>query len=575
MRTGGGCVLLPFSPLAILVLLFCVAPGILSAQVVLNEVLYDPDGPDNGFEFVELMNCGHAAISLAGFVLETGNGAAPDDWTVEWIGGDLDFLDPGEILLIGEEAVVPPPDYVTALDLQNGPDAVRLTNGADVVDVVGWGEPLFDGYYEGEPAPDASSGNSLARSPDCYDEDVNALDFVVCPAPTPGTRNVLESDLTIAVRHARRVVFDADGPVTVRCLVRNAGSLVTSGEPPVVELLVDGAPSPVAARTLDEPLAPRDSVEIALEWARPPEGYHEGVVLLEFGPDAAPANNRAETTFTVGRPGGLLAVNEILYSPTDGATEWVELVNTTADTVGVAGWALGDDVDAFALVGGEAPHVAGRTDDALAVPPGGYLVVAKDADLLGSAGPALVVETDGWEALSADDVVVLLDAYETPIDRVQYVHGWGGGRGVSLERVRADMPAADVNNWGSSVATGGSTPGRENSIHVASLPSAGTLDVAPNPFTPDGDGANDRTVIGFDLPLARATARLTVFDALGRPRAVLLDHAAVPERHELIWDGSGADGALLPSGLYVLYLEAMGARQGVLVTAKKAVGIVR
>ena len=56
---------------------------------------------------------------------------------------------------------------------------------------------------------------------------------------------------------------------------------------------------------------------------------------------------------------------------------------------------------------------------------------------------------------------------------------------------------------------------------------------------------------------------------------MLLDHAAVSKRRELIWDGSGTDGSLLPSGLYVLYLEALNAREGVLVTAKEAVGIVR
>ena len=527
------------------------------------------------------MNCGHATVSLAGFVLETGNGAAPDDWTVEWIGGDLDFLEPGEVFLVGEEAVVPAPDFVTALDLQNGPDGVRLTDGTNPLDVVGWGEPLFAEYYEGAPTPDAPSGSSLARSPDCYDQNDNTLDFVACPAPTPGTRNVLESDLSISVRHARRVIFDSGGPVTVRCLVRNAGSLPTSGDSLALDLLVDGGSSPVASRSIDEPLAPRDSVEISLEWERPPAGYHVGLAVLVFGPDAGPANNRGETTFTVGQPGGLLAVNEILYSPEDGATEWVELVNTTPDTVRAAAWTLGDDEDAYPLVvagGTRGPSRSrcadGESAPAIAVPPGGYLVVAKDAELVLGA-PAPVVETRGWEALSADDAVVLLDGYETPIERVEYVHAWGGARGVSLERVRPDMPVGDANNWGSSVAPEGSTPGRENSIHVEALPSVGTLDVAPNPFTPDGDGIDDRTVIGYDLPVARATARLTVFDALGRPRAMLQDHAAVPERRELIWDGSGSDGSPLPSGLYVLYLEAINAREGVLVTAKKAVGIVR
>ncbi len=178
MGRGGG-LLLP-------VVLFSLVALPLEAQVVLNEVLYDPEGADTGLEFVEIMNCGREPVSLAGWVLESGNGASPDDWTVEWIGGDFDELAPGGLFLVGEDAVVPAPDVVTALDLQNGPDAVRLTDGAAVVDVVGWGEPLFAGYYEGAPAPDVPGGSSLARSPDCFDHAENAHDFIGVPDPHAG-----------------------------------------------------------------------------------------------------------------------------------------------------------------------------------------------------------------------------------------------------------------------------------------------------------------------------------------------------------------------------------------------------
>jgi len=540
--------------------------GTAAAQVVINEVLYDPEGADSGLEFVELLNCGRHGVLLTGWVLETGNGAHPDDWTVEWIGDDLDYIEPGQMLVVGEADVLPPPDYTTPLDLQNGPDGVRLTDGVDPVDVVGWGEPLFQEYYEGQPAADALSGLSLARSPDCFDHGDNSLDFVAGP-PTPGAHNALSHDLCLTVRHPGRVIFDQGEPVELECIVRNVGALPTGGQEFALELFEDGSGTPVCSSVLLDDLAPRDSVEVVLRWSNPAVGYHRNSVTLTFPPDCELSNNTAATSLTVGAVSGLIAVNEIMHSPDEDGTEWVELLNVSGGTVALLGWALGDDVDACRM--GTGPDsLALLADDA-------FLLVARDSEPLDGLTSCPVVETDGWEALSADDTVVLTDEFGTPIDRVTYERRWGGERGVSLERVRPDMPPQDAGNWGSSVAPEGSTPGRVNSIHLGAVPAAGRLTVTPNPFTPNGDGSDDRAVIRVELPVARATARLTVFDLEGRVRAVLADHTALSSESEFLWDGTGSDGAPLPSGLYIIYLEAIDARAGIFVTAKTAVGIVR
>jgi hypothetical protein len=534
-----------------------------STSVVINEVLYDPEGPDTGHEFVELVNCGSQGVLLTGWVLQTGNGANPDDWTNEWIGGDLDYLEPGGILLIGESDVVPEPDYVTPLDLQNGPDAVRLTDGADPVDVVGWGEPLFAEYYEGRPAADVESGRSLSRLPDCFDHDDNALDLATSP-PTPGLQNSATFDLALSVRHAGRRVFGLDETLGLVCIATNVGARPTGGEPITFELsLRDG--DTVATATVMDDLAPRDSLEVTLLWPLPSSGYHRARVELSFAPDRDVSNNSGATSLTVGGVGWLVAINEIMHSPDDLGTEWVELTAVGGESVDVRGWALGDDLEAGTL----------GQDSTAVLAPGCFLLLAKDAEVFDENTSCQVLETDDWEALSADDTVVLLDEFGTIMERVVYDRHWGGERGVSLERVRPDMSPDEPGNWGSSVAPGGSTPGRTNSIYLGATPSAGTLSAAPNPFTPNGDGEDDRTVISVELPVARATARVTVFDLEGRVRALLADHVAVSSSSDLLWDGTGTDGEPLPSGLYLVCLEAINERAGVFVTAKTAVGIVR
>jgi hypothetical protein len=541
------------------------------AQVVINEILYDPEGSDTGLEFVELLNCGRQGVLLTGWVLETGNGAHPDDWTVEWIGGDLDYIEPGELFLIGEADVLPPPDYATPLDLQNGPDGVRLTDGMNPVDLVGWGEPLFQEYHEGDPADDVSSGLSLARTPDCFDHDDNATDFAAAP-PTPGALNSHSHDLSLLVRHPGPVVFDGGAAIELDCVVGNVGALPTDGVAFVVELFVDGAEAPAASVILADDLAPRDSVEVVLRWPDPDAGYHRGIVSLDYAIDCSLMNNVAGTSFTVGGVGGLVAVNEIMHSPNESGTEWLELLGLSGEPVSLAGWSVGDGVDVRPLeVDSGAPDSVAHAS----LGQGDFVLVARDAELIEGPASCPVVETDGWEALSADDTVVLADEFGTPMDRLTYERNWGGDRGVSLERVRPDMPPQDPGNWGGSVAPEGSTPGRTNSIHLGAVPASGRLTAAPNPFTPNGDGDADRVVLRVELPVARATARVTVFDIEGRTRAVLADHAALPSESELLWDGRGSDGSPLPSGLYIVYLEAINARAGLFITAKTAVGIVR
>jgi hypothetical protein len=163
--------------------------GLLTAvavvPLVINEVLYDPEGADGGLEFVEIAAAAGAdsAASLAGWVLETGNGAN-GVWSVAWTGAAGDSLR-GGLFLIGESGVEPRPDFVGDLDLQNGPDACRLRGPGGQSDVVGWGADLDASMREGEAAPDVT-GKSLARLPDGVDTGDNAADFAV-GAPTPGS----------------------------------------------------------------------------------------------------------------------------------------------------------------------------------------------------------------------------------------------------------------------------------------------------------------------------------------------------------------------------------------------------
>src|SRR5262245_36640384 len=108
----------------------------LLGSLVLNEILYDPAGPDAGHEFVEILNTGDSESPLAGLELETNDGARPGTWHRAWL-GTSGALGPHEFLLVGGDSLRTPERLRG--DLQNGPDAVRLRRGDAVLDVVGYG----------------------------------------------------------------------------------------------------------------------------------------------------------------------------------------------------------------------------------------------------------------------------------------------------------------------------------------------------------------------------------------------------------------------------------------------------
>lgn len=176
------------------------------SELLINEILYDIPGSDtNGELFVELRGTPHS--SLAGAVVRFLNGDGGSETGAIVLPASAVMPDDG--IFVIADAVTGSPgvtnvsgaDYVANFDPQNGPDAVQVlaADGA-LFDALGYGTPLplhdADGFlmYEGEPAPDVNSAESLSRMPDEEDTHNNANDFVVNIEPSPGALSVVRVD---------------------------------------------------------------------------------------------------------------------------------------------------------------------------------------------------------------------------------------------------------------------------------------------------------------------------------------------------------------------------------------------
>ncbi len=81
----------------------------------------------------------------------------------------------------------------------------------------------------------------------------------------------------------------------------------------------------------------------------------------------------------------------------------------------------------------------------------------------------------------------------------------------------------DHRNWSTSAAPSGGTPGWQNSLYAVSIPPSASLAFSPNPFSPDGDGYEDVTLVSYYLPTSAGVVRVRVYDSRERLVRILAD----------------------------------------------------
>ena len=148
------------------------------------------------------------------------------------------------------------------------------------------------------------------------------------------------------------------------------------------------------------------------------------------------------------------------------------------------------------------------------------------------------------------------------IDSVYYFSSWQNPNidnpaGRSLEKINPLLEGTNSRNWGTSANPFGGTPGKQNSLFTTTQPINASLSASPNPFSPDGDGFQDVTLIQYSLPAATATVRIRIYDALGRLVRTLADGEPSGTHGEVVWDGMNNNRERVKIGIYIILLEAI------------------
>ncbi|MDZ7333979.1 MAG: lamin tail domain-containing protein [candidate division KSB1 bacterium] len=315
-----------------------------------------------------------------------------------------------------------------------------------------------------------------------------------------------------------------------------------------------------------QPLASKQSTSLSFPFIAPMAGRYACSATIFAEQDSRPANNSATTVLSVGFNAGDLVINEIMYSPRPGQPEWVELFNPSSKTIDIQCWSITDSDSATKIT------IAPRY---YPISPQSFVVISADSSLLNyfdlNQSPLIVIKS--LPRLNDDmDQIFIYDANKNIIDAVSYRGSWGGEKGVSLERINPLLASNDSSNWSSCVVLSqGGTPGRRNSVFVDILPSEAELTIAPDPFSPDGDGRDDVTIITYQLPFNLSRIHIRIFDIRGRLVRFLVNNQPSGTASSFIWDGRDDHGHLCRMGIYIVYLEAIHYQRGVVKSLKKTV----
>ncbi|MDH3217518.1 MAG: hypothetical protein OEN01_14750, partial [Candidatus Krumholzibacteria bacterium] len=461
--------------------------------------------------------------------------------------------------------VIPVPQQIVDLVLQNGPDAVRLLKDGVGIDRLGYGPLLDPQYYEGVSAPDVPEGSSLGRYPDGADSDDNATDFRRMD-PSPGFFNQARRDVALCLdestKRSRVAAEGVEDVVTLRIVNRGLDEIAPQA---VIITFKDSSDSVV--RHVDpigntQAIATGDSVGVRFVFVLE-IGYHHLTITAHLVGDGRSQNNTVELLRRVGDPP--ILVSEIMSLPAVGCPEYVELFNAGAAVYRVDDHWLRD-----------AAHTPVRIESAQKnIEPGGYLVITRDTSaLLGcfsGIGDADAAEVNGaWPSLNHSgsgvaDSVVILDRFLLPVERVAYPPQPTETRGRSLERV--DLYAGPGSHtWILSTSDEGGSPGRKHERAILDAPRNEVLRVEPNPFDLD----RDELFITVSAPREPSRTVVQIFDLSGKRLCDVGSSTELP--FVFVWDGRDETGRTVTPGIYVIACQLYGLRTGVLRVEKVVLG---
>jgi len=255
-------------------------------------------------------------------------------------------------------------------------------------------------------------------------------------------------------------------------------------------------------------------------------------------------------------------INEVLFDPETGGSDYVELLNISSDVSGMERWRIASMKD------GEIDAETIFTETNYTLCPGEYIVltdnpIAQLSQYPNARSERLLTVGNLPNFTNESAGVMLFDSLTTmdwmTYDQNQHFDLIDDTDGVSLERIDPYW-ASDENtidqNWHSAAASDNyGTPGYINTQYLVGENLSESLSVDPQIFSPDQDGFEDICRIHYSFDEPGRLANITIYNQGGVPIRQLAHNELLGTTGSVKWDGLKDDLSVALVGKYVIYFE--------------------
>ncbi len=247
-----------------------------------------------------------------------------------------------------------------------------------------------------------------------------------------------------------------------------------------------------------------------------------------------------------------LIINEILFNPVSGGSDYVELYNRSGKVLSLNNMVISNSMN----------QQERRILTSSLILPGTYWVLSADPQtvlkqystdypnqLINQSLPSFPDDQGQVSIWSANRILIDSFTYHQSM----HLDLLNSKEGVALERINENTPPVPSNWYSASGAERYGTPTRKNSASIQNkLTTAVSFSLNPKVFTPDHNGVDDALTIHYSMPDHGYLARIEVFTDRGQPIRRLANNLSLSLNGSLDWDGKDDRDQLMPAGIYVI-----------------------